>query len=294
MPLVLPDPEDPSNRPGLGNNGSGGGNNNPGGGGPGTFTNFFGGGTFPSGSPQGTGVTPYSRRMTNPSWSAWGNSFGFPQGGGQQGGGAGPQAPVQFGGMNSPQPVGQVQGGDGAAYGMGGPSNTGFTGWGGDPRLDASNGFTNNIFGLLQQYLNGGSFGPGGSQQLMNAVDTHARQQADALNAQAANAANLYGLDPAQQASARLQSLLGNQNSVANILGNANYGQLMNQQQFGQGLLNSMNNYNNQYQMSGDEFNRQVILQKMFGQSQKQQPDYGGMAGGLGTLLGGLKYAGWI
>lgn len=181
------------------------------------------------------------------------------------------------------QPV-MPQIGNGSTNGWGG---YGFSGWGGDKRLDANNGFTNNMFGILQQFMQNGAFSPGGNSFLMQAADRHARQQADALNSQNALAASLYGMDPSQQAAMRLQSMMGNDRNVSDLLGNANLGQLLNQQQFGEGLLNSMNNYNNQWQLNGDRFTQDMILGKM-GAGQRQPTDWGGIAGGIGGLLAGL------
>lgn len=96
------------------------------------------------------------------------------------------------------------------------------------------------LYDLLNQYASGGAFGPGGDPRIMRAVQDQATSNADAMRMRQANALNLGGMDAGQAASMKLMGDLRGQGDVANALNAAQYGQLQNQQQFGNQLFNNL------------------------------------------------------
>lgn len=129
-------------------------------------------------------------------------------------------------------------------------ANTGATGtgrpnpWGDAPLAPGSTNpgdeWMNRISELMKQFGQGGWFSPGGSPQLMAAVQKQALDTANAQNQQAMTQAKLMGLDPGQAGSYAAEAALRGQGNVADAMSNATLSQLLNSQQFGQGLLGQM------------------------------------------------------
>lgn len=275
-PLQLPGDPDHSYDPAI----HPGGGGNPGGGGIPGFTSFTGIG---AGSPWGTapggmGITPYARQQASPmaGGAAWG-APAAPLSPGPHNGGVADlishnSGMFGFKKQAAPTPASPTMPGTG-------DGRVGYQqGYGGN-----DNGFLQQIYALLNGFGGQGAFSPGGSQAFMNASQQHARQQADALQAQAMNAANLYGMDPGQQAATRLQAMMGADRGVADLMGSANYGLQMNQQQLAEQLLQQMLGFNTGMYGADRGYQHQSLLQPP-GQGQ----NYGGALGGLGTLLGGI------
>ena len=308
--------------PGGGSGGGGGGSTAPFGaggyGGGSSNANGFGltpvsrrvdnGIQYPMGTSQ-LGGTAFTKPMASPASSGWGGSQGNPftgassnpfAGGGWGGmsGGMGGGFPGGSGGFPSSTPA--------PASGPSDPSNTyshngqqgnflgggyGYGQWGVNPNGgmnfngfgDTSNNMQAAIYRLLGQYGQGGAFSPGGNSDLMNAVQHQALLNGDALRQSAYNSANLAGGDPSQQAFAAIQGNLNSQGGVANSLGQAQLGQLQNQQQLAQSLLGTMLNYNNGYESGNNDYQHSQLLmnQQMNGQG-------GGLGGVLGQVGGSL------
>ena len=151
-----------------------------------------------------------------------------------------------------------------------------------------SNGAQSNAYQWLTDFMKSGAFSPGGSQGLLNATSQNAKMNADALNQRTSNAADLYGLDPGQAASAKMQGVLQGNNQYADTMNNANLGVLQNQQQLGQNLLGQMLGYNNQYELNNQGYLHNQLLQN---QQNGGGMNWGGVLGsvagaGIGSLFG--------
>jgi hypothetical protein len=114
---------------------------------------------------------------------------------------------------------------------------------------------------LIQQYNQNGSFGPQGSQDYLRSLQGVAANNASALGARAMNAANVYGMDPSQAATTRLQSLMGTDRDAANMLGNVNAQFLQNQDEFGKNLLSQLFGYGANRELSNNSYLHNLLLQ---------------------------------
>jgi hypothetical protein len=104
----------------------------------------------------------------------------------------------------------------------------------------------NQLYELLNQFGGAGAFSPEGNPQLLESLRGEAMGNADALRRRAAMQADVSGLDPGQRAAYKMQTDLNTQGDVAQTLNAARLGLLQNQQQFGQGLLSQLANFNMQ------------------------------------------------
>lgn len=258
--------------------------------GPGGGFNAFagiGGGFNGFGSPGGLGPTAFAdawrRRMMGqpmPMQQATQTAIGA-----RQGAQPGVQLPTPIQPTTAPAPPMSGPSGFNGNPGQDWSQNPwwGKTGYGGNLNDFAGWGSNNNgtiaaTYNLLNQFLNSGAFSPQGNQGLLDQVRAGAMRTANAQNQQAANNAALYGLDPAQAAYMKSQQAMQGNQGVMDAINNANLGFGMNQQQLGQSLLQSLLNFNQQYEGKGYDYEHQRLLN-----SQNQ-----GQGGGLGGLLGGL------
>jgi len=221
---------------------------------------------------------------------------GYRPGGGGMGGGAPRQgaAPAQ----NGPPPAGQGQPGGG---------------WGGRYTYNPEGGVTNvdpnNPWGTYQGnrdpgfigqgardlggYGAAGYFDPRGNQMLLNGMLSGANVDANALQHQAMTSANLAGLDPAQQAAMKQQTLRNTQSGVQNIMAQTRAQALGSANDFAQGLYGQ--------QLGGSlgftgQTNQGRIQDWMNGNQMNRQNQSGGgfwgqlggaVAGGVGQGIGG-------
>lgn len=139
------------------------------------------------------------------------------------------------------------------------------------------------MMAILQNAWGGGLLDPRGSPLLMSQMNEAATRNAQALQQRAATQGNLMGLDPAQRASYNLQSSLGTQGDVANILANARLGSMQRNQDLLQQLASEY--------IGGEGIQR------------VGKYDYGRLTGGgggagqwLGSLgqIGGGALGGWL
>ena len=232
----------------------------------------------------GSGASQGGSGMWGGGNPSWGSSGGGSMWGGSQGGNP-------WGQQQSPMPA-QGTGGSGGATSTQGQGGN----YLGTQLYDSQNGgyglnpwgVGETTAGLLNQYLNSGAFGPNGNQGLMDAVQHQALLNGDALRQSAYNSANLYGGDPGQSAYAAIQGNLNSQGGVANAMSQAQLQQLMNQQQFGQGLYTQAQNYAGGM-VSGDQsyLHNQLLTNQMGNQGGSGLGSVLGQVGGslLGTAL---------
>lgn len=97
---------------------------------------------------------------------------------------------------------------------------------------------------LLKRYTDAGFFNPEGNPAIMRAVQGEATSNADAMRARQQNQLALGGMDAGQAGAMKLMGDLRGQGDVANALNSAQYGQLMNQQRFGEDLFKQMGGFN--------------------------------------------------
>lgn len=134
---------------------------------------------------------------------------------------------------------------------------------------------------FLQQYNQNGNFGPQGSQDYLRSLQGVAANNASALGARAMNAANVYGMDPSQAATTRLQSLMGTDRDAANMMGNVNAQFLQNQDEFGKNLLSQLFGYGANRELANNSYLHNLLLNN-------QQADHASHQGWQNFLQGQL------
>lgn len=143
--------------------------------------------------------------------------------------------------------------------------------------------------GIMGRILGGmgqsGMFDPMGSSAILNEISQRGNRAASSAQNRAMLSGSLHGLDPAARASYGMEAGLRGQSDAANATSNALLAQLMNQQQFGQGLLNDFFGLNRTNYLQ----QRQADLQNQGGSGWGQL--LGGVAGGA---LGGWLSPGGI
>ena len=168
-------------------------------------------------------------RMGQKARPAPGGSYGQPRQ---------PQAPMP---SQPAQPMQPGAGGVTPQLGVPGMFGPGF---GGAGDTTGQNGFQQSLYDLLNQYGATGMFSPEGNQRMMQAVQSEATSNADAMRARQQNQMALGGMDAGQAGSYAMQQQLRGQGDIANALNQAQLGQLQAQQQFGRDLFGNVTNFN--------------------------------------------------
>lgn len=143
----------------------------------------------------------------------------------------------------------------------------------------------NQLYDLLKQYADAGSFSPTGSSALMDATRSEAMSNADALRQRGKLIGSNLGVDPSTAAGFALQSDLNTQGGVADALNSAVTGRLNKQDDFGKSILSALANFN----MQDWQMERQGDISKRYAPEQS--------GGGLGGFLGGVAgraLGGWL
>ena len=125
------------------------------------------------------------------------------------------------------------------------PGQTQFgPGFGGSGDTTGGNAFQQSLYDLLNQYGATGMFSPEGNQRMMQAVQSEATSNADAMRARQQNQMALGGMDAGQAGSYAMQQQLRGQGDIANALNSAQLGQLQAQDKFGRDLFGQVSGFN--------------------------------------------------
>lgn len=125
------------------------------------------------------------------------------------------------------------------------PGQTQFgPGFGGSGDTTGGNAFQQSLYDLLNQYGATGMFSPEGNQRMMQAVQSEATSNADAMRARQQNQLALGGMDAGQAGSYAMQQQLRGQGDIANALNSAQLGQLQAQDKFGRDLFGQVSGFN--------------------------------------------------
>jgi hypothetical protein len=117
-------------------------------------------------------------------------------------------------------------------------------GFGGSGDTTGSNPFQQSLYDLLNQYGATGMFSPEGNKRMMQAVQSEATSNADAMRARQQNQMALGGMDAGQAGSYAMQQQLRGQGDIANALNSAQLGQLQAQDKFGRDLFGQVSGFN--------------------------------------------------
>ena len=143
------------------------------------------------------------------------------------------------------------------------------------------------VYRMLGQAGQAGAFDPRGNQMLLRSMEEGARGDADALVRRSMTAADLYGLDPAQQASAKMKALQSSGQGVQDIMARTRAGVLGEQDAYLKNLMSQLLGADIGYGREEQTSRNQRIAQQNQNTNANKNWWQGAIGAGLGGWAGG-------